>query len=166
MMYTTRRLLLLVTIIAMVSWGSPVSQAQTETETLALRVSSPDLDTVFYLEHKPEWTPSTSEHVIDYMGAKYVIPNNRDTQITIIRTEALGIDEISGENITAEICDNTVVIRTGGQPAILRIVNELGRVVYSHDIAAQSIYNYSIDNLESGIYILSIGTQTFKFIKK
>lgn len=132
----------------------------------ALVVESPDIYFTFFIGAKPEWTPSYSEHRIKYRGEEYVIANTIDTDIYLSTEEFSGLESINEHVVKVNIEDNIITICTGDKATVLNIYNDAGRTVLSKTIDPNSENNTDLRHLDKGMYIITIGERTLKYIKK
>lgn len=153
-------------LLALFVWQSSVADEKLPPNTLRI-YSNTTGEVDFYLGNKPVWKPGLETHTVAYSGSEYTFVNDRDTGISLLNRDW---DSSGQENILADlkisINDNILTVATTDRAASLKVVNAAGLIIISREIEAESQATTDLGVLDAGVYIITAGNTTLKFLKR
>ncbi len=120
----------------------------------------------FFLASSPEWTPSEEIHTVEYRGTRFEIPNSADLEVLLFYDSQEGIDDFCPMETEIDLQDEKIVIRHANGAIKATICDTSGTIIISENITDTDECEIDLSALGRGIYIITVGNQTFKFIRK
>lgn len=120
----------------------------------------------FFLASSPEWTPSEETHTVEYRGTRFEIPNSADLEVMLFYDSEAGIEGICPTETEIDLQDDKIVIRHATGAIKATICDTSGAIIISENITDTDECEIDLSALGRGIYIITVGNQTFKFIRK
>lgn len=120
----------------------------------------------FFLASGPEWIPSEETHTVEYRGTRFEIPNTGDLEVMLFYDKDAGIEDLRPSEAEIILQDEKIVIRHATGAIKATIYDTFGAIIISENITDTDECEIDLSALGKGIYIITVGNQTFKFIRK
>ena len=145
-----------------------LTQAENNVNTLYFQGSINDdfFGYRFFLVSSPEWTPSEEIHTVEYRGTRFEIPNSADLEVLLFYDSQEGIEDFCPTETEIDLQDEKIVIRHAAGAIKATICDTSGAIIISENITDTDECEIDLSALGRGIYIITVGNQTFKFIRK
>lgn len=124
------------------------------------------IDNFFYLAQSPEWLPGEDVHIVKYCGSQYEIPNTEGIRVFLAIGQWSGIGIEHGGVLNVVFDDQRLIIRNIDKPVEVSVYTVSGKTVLKETAEISDEREIDLSILAGGIYMVSVGRQTFKYIKR
>lgn len=120
------------------------------------------------LSERPKVTQTTSSLVLTTTKTEVEYSKDDVWKFTLqdLSAEAVGIENIKTDNAEITQCDNVVYLSNCQAGSEVRIYSVSGVLYYSQKVSEDGTLAIDLGNLNSGVYIISTESITYKIIKR
>lgn len=122
----------------------------------------------YLLSERPKVTQTTSSLVLTTTKTEVEYSKDDVWKFTMqdLSAEAVGIENIRTDNNELTQCDNVVYLSNCRAGTEVRIYSVSGVLYYSQKVSEDGSLEINLNNLNSGVYIISTESITYKIIKR
>lgn len=148
-------------LLAFVSFSSVVAKS-----TINLVVCTKDgLKVLYALEEKPKITFTDTELVITTKGVEIAYALSDMNLLTYENGEATGITNLY-DDASFKLDGNAIVFSKLKAKDIVSLYSINGTLVFKKTVTVDGEYAVSLNDIETGVYVVSVNGLTYKFMKK
>lgn len=134
--------------------------------TMHLAVCTKDGSKVLYaLEEKPKITFTDTELVITTKGVEIVYALSDMNLLTYENGETTGIANLY-DDASFKLDGNAIVFSKLKAKDIVSLYSINGTLVFKKTVSQDGEYAVSLNNIETGVYVVNVNGLTYKFMKK
>ena len=147
--------------MAFVSFTAVVAKS-----TMYLAVCTKDGSKVLYaLEEKPKITFTDTELVITTKSVEIAYALSDMNLLTYENGETTGITNLH-DNASFKLDGNAIVFSKLKAKDIVSLYSINGALVFKKTVTVDGVYAVSLNDIETGVYVVSVNGLTYKFMKK
>lgn len=148
-------------LLAFVSCSSIVAKS-----TINLAVCTKDgLKVLYALEEKPKITFTDTELVITTKGVEIAYALSDVNLLTYENGETTGITNLY-DDASFKLDGNAIVFSKLKAKDIVSLYSINGTLVFKKTVTVDGEYAVSLNDIETGVYVVSVNGLTYKFMKK
>lgn len=148
-------------LLAFVSFTAVVAKS-----TMHLAVCTKDGSKVLYaLEEKPKITFTDTELVITTKSVEIAYALSDMNLLTYENGETTGITNLH-DNASFKLDGNAIVFSKLKAKDIVSLYSINGALVFKKTVTVDGEYAVSLNDIETGVYVVSVNGLTYKFMKK
>lgn len=148
-------------LLSFVSFSAVVAKS-----TMHLAVCTKDGSKVLYaLEEKPKITFTDTELVITTKGVEIVYALSDMNLLTYENGETTGIANLY-DDASFKLDGNAIVFSKLKAKDIVSLYSINGTLVFKKTVSQDGEYAVSLNNIETGVYVVNVNGLTYKFMKK